>query len=170
LILIAFGSNLAGEYGAPIEVIKAAVERIDAHDDISVVSRSFIYKSAPVPLSDQPWYHNAVIAVDTDLKPFTLLATLQEIEMQFGRERDADNRNAARTLDLDIVAYDDVVMDEAGLEIPHPRMGERAFVLLPLNDIAATWRHPIHGGVISEMIAALPAGQELHKIEGGFDG
>lgn len=166
MILIALGSNLSSEYGSPLQTLEAAIARVDGHENISVVQRSFFYKSAPVPISEQPWYHNAVIAVETGLKPFTLLATLQEIEMQFGRERDGSNRNAARTLDLDIIAYHDVVLDEAGLEIPHPRMGERAFVLMPLYDVAPEWEHPVIGASIEEMLENLPTGQKLHKIEG----
>jgi len=167
LILIALGSNLPSEHGTPLQTLEAAIARIDAHDDISVVSCSPVYKSAPVPISDQPWYHNAVIAVNAELKPFTLLATLQEIEMQFGRERDAGNQNAARTLDLDIVGYHGQVVDEGGLTVPHPRMAERAFVLMPLYDVAPEWIHPVTGASIGEMLEALPEGQALHKIEGG---
>ena len=165
MILIALGSNLPSKFGAPLETLQAAIQRIDAHDDIRVFGRSAIYKSAPVPVSDQPWYHNAVIAVDTSLKPFTLLAVLQEIEVEFGRFRVANDRNAPRTLDLDIVAYDDLVIDEAGLSIPHPRMDERAFVLLPLKDVSSDWKHPISEASIGEMIENLPEGQDLHKIE-----
>jgi len=165
LILIALGSNLPSEHGTPLETLETAIARIDAHEDITVKSRSKIYKSAPVPLSDQPWYHNAVILVETGLKPFTLLASLQEIEMQFGRERDLSNRNAARTLDLDVIAYDDLVINEAGLEIPHPRLADRAFVLMPLNGVAPEWKHPVSGASVAEMIEALPVGQELYKIE-----
>lgn len=165
MILVALGSNLPNMYGSPLETLEAAVARIDAHDDVSVVKRSLIYTSAPVPFSDQPWYHNAVIAVETELKPFTLLAVLQEIEIEFGRVRDAENQNAARTLDLDIVAYDDFVIDEAGLSVPHPRMTERAFVLMPIRDLSPEWKHPISGASISEMIEQLPEGQDLHEIE-----
>lgn len=170
MILIALGANLPSEHGEPLETLLVAMARIDAHDDVCVVARSHVYKSAPVPLSDQPWYHNAVIAVETDLKPFTLLATLQEIEVEFGRERDFSNRNAARTLDLDIIAYGDDVLDEAGLEIPHPRMAERAFVLLPLNDVSPQWEHPVSGLSIGEMIEMLPEGQDLQKIKGAEHG
>ncbi len=169
LIFIALGSNLPSVHGAPLQTLMAAIARIDAHEDISVLQRSCVYKSAPVPISDQPWYHNAVIAVESELQPFTLLAVLQEIEVEFGRVRDVENRNAARTLDLDIIAYDDLELDQAGLQIPHPRMGERAFVLLPLSDVSAEWKHPISGASIGEMIDQLPEGQDLHKIEECYD-
>ena len=165
MILIALGANLPSVYGSPLKTLTAAIECIDSHEEIAVVRRSAIYKSAPVPISDQPWYHNAVIAVETGLKPFTLLAVLQEIEINFGRERAADERNAARTLDLDIVAYHDFIIDEAGLEIPHPRMSDRGFVLFPLSDVSPEWKHPITGAFISKMIEALPKVQDIHKIE-----
>jgi len=170
LILVALGSNLPSEHGDPLATLMAGIARIDAHDDIAVVARSAVYKSAPVPISGQPWYHNAVISIETDLKPFTLLASLQEIEAVFGRERDASNRNAARTLDLDVIAYDNLVIDEVGLEIPHPRMGERAFVLLPLCDVGPHWKHPISGLSVAEMIDGLPLGQEIVKIDEVNDG
>ena len=166
MILIALGSNLPSSYGSPLETLEAAIAQIDAHDDLSVLACSAVYKSAPVPVSDQPWYHNSVISVETDLKPFTLLAVLQEIEIMFGRVRDAEERNAARTLDLDIISYDDCVIDEAGLQIPHPRMVERAFVVLPLCDIAPEWEHPVSGLSVAKMVDALPAGQDIQKIEG----
>jgi len=165
LILIALGANLPSEYGDPLKTLHAAIVRIDAHEGVHVVARSHVYKSAPVPLSDQPWYHNAVIAVETDLTPLPLLLMLQEIEVDFGRRRDDGDRNAARTLDLDIVAYHDVVMDEAGLEIPHPRMADRAFVLLPIRDVSPRWQHPVSEAFIADMIDGLPDGQDLHKIE-----
>ena len=150
LILIALGANLPSVYGSPLKTLMAAIECIDSHEEIAVVRRSAIYKSAPVPISDQLWYHNAVIAVETGLKPFTLLAVLQEIEINFGRERAAGERNAARTLDLDI---------------PHPRMSDRGFVLFPLSDVSPEWKHPITGAFISKMIEALPKVQDIHKIE-----
>ena len=169
MILIALGANLPSRYGAPLETLTAAMDRIDAHENIAVIARSNVYKSAPVPISDQPWYHNAVIAVETDLKPFTLLTNLQEIETDFGRERADGDRNAARVLDLDMIAYDDVVIDEAGLEIPHPRMDDRAFVLLPLSDVSPKWKHPVSRACIGEMVAALPDDQVIQKIDGDRD-
>lgn len=167
MILVALGSNLPSHYGSPVETLEAAFVQLSQHEAIDVIARSDVYMSAPVPVSDQPWYHNAVIAVETDLKPFTLLAVLQEIEADFGRERalGSEGRNAARTLDLDIIGYHDVVLDEVGLEVPHPRMAGRAFVLYPLCDVAPDWVHPVSGGSVSSMIDGLPDGQDIRKLE-----
>lgn len=165
MILIAFGANLPSAYGSPLETLREAIRQLDSLSNISVISVSNIYISAPVPISDQPWYHNGVLAVDTDLEPRALLDVLQGVEADFGRER--GERNAARVLDLDIVAYNDAVLDDEGLQIPHPRMAERAFVVMPLRDIAPEWQHPVTGLSMAKIIEALPAGQNIQKIEAG---
>lgn len=99
-----------------------------------------------------------MIAVATGLRPADLLSILHEVEAEFGRTRNI--RNEARILDLDLVAYDDLVTDGATPPaLPHPRMHERAFVLLPLSDIAPDWKHPSTGISLPDLIAALPADQ-----------
>lgn len=158
------GSNLSGCYGSPAGALVAAVAAIDACDGVRVIAQSPVYKSAPVPISDQPWYHNSVIAVETLLEPLDLLKVLQGVEVRFGRERVDGERNAARTLDLDIIAYHDVVLGDVDLEIPHPRMADRAFVLLPLYDVEPKWKHPVSGLCIEEMVELLPEGQDIQRI------
>lgn len=109
-------------------------------------------------MSDQPWFVNGVAAVSTGLNPAGLLSVLHEVEAEFGRTRTL--RNEARILDLDLIAYDELVTDGATPPtLPHPRMHERAFVLLPLSDIAPDWRHPATGAALPDLIAALSAGQ-----------
>ncbi len=99
-----------------------------------------------------------MIAVATGLNPADLLSLLHEVEAEFGRTRSI--RNEARLLDLDLVAYDDLVTDGGTPPtLPHPRMHERAFVLFPLSDIAPDWKHPATGIDLSDLIAALPADQ-----------
>ncbi|MFK7839218.1 MAG: 2-amino-4-hydroxy-6-hydroxymethyldihydropteridine diphosphokinase [Bdellovibrionales bacterium] len=169
MIFIALGANLPSDYGGPLQTLCAAINRLEVHDDLEVLKRSNIYKSAPVPLSDQPWYPNAIVSIDTDLKPFTLMAVLQEIEIDFGRKRDTANRNAARTLDLDIITYHDLVIEDQNLQIPHPRMHDRAFVLLPLKDVSSNFVHPASGACIDEMIKGLSGNQDCQKIEGCYD-
>jgi 2-amino-4-hydroxy-6-hydroxymethyldihydropteridine diphosphokinase len=106
---------------------------------------------------------NAVASLTSALPPRELLAALHDVEAEFGRERSL--RNASRTLDLDLLAYEDAVIDEpGGLVLPHPRLGERAFVLLPLAEIAPGWRHPVSGRTAGEMLADLPAGQAVEKL------
>jgi 2-amino-4-hydroxy-6-hydroxymethyldihydropteridine diphosphokinase len=117
-----------------------------------------------VPPSDQPDYINGVLQVDTRMPPDVLLRVLHGVEGAFGRCR--GERNAVRTLDLDLLAYGSVTKDSsAAVEIPHPRMHERAFVLRPLADLAPSWRHPRLGLTTMEMLAAVPPGQIALPIE-----
>jgi 2-amino-4-hydroxy-6-hydroxymethyldihydropteridine diphosphokinase len=106
-----------------------------------------------VPASDQPDFINAVVIVESPFEPAALLALLHRVEASFGRIRAV--RNEARVLDLDLLAWNDRV-SAADPSLPHPRLHERAFVLLPLRDVAPAWRHPISGKSVSEMIADLP--------------
>jgi 2-amino-4-hydroxy-6-hydroxymethyldihydropteridine diphosphokinase len=116
-----------------------------------------------VPISDQPWYVNAVVEAATALAPEALLALLHEVEREFGRVR--REVNAARILDLDLLAYGDLVRDGPGPPVlPHPRLAERAFVLLPLADLRPDWRHPATGESIRALIARLPADQVTRRL------
>jgi 2-amino-4-hydroxy-6-hydroxymethyldihydropteridine diphosphokinase len=153
LILIALGSNLPGRYGSSEAVIRAALVRLkDLGLDVRAVSR--LWRTAPVPVSDQPWYVNAAVCVQTALAPEALMALLQGIEAEFGRVR-SGLHNEARILDLDLLAYEGQVFERAGLVLPHPRLQERAFVLYPLLDIAPDWIHPVLGRSIAQMIEGL---------------
>jgi 2-amino-4-hydroxy-6-hydroxymethyldihydropteridine diphosphokinase len=166
MILLGLGSNLVTErYKTSCDVLKASINYL-LNRNIKVEGLSSWYRSAPVPVSDQPWFVNAVAKVSTALTPRELLAALHDVEAEFGRVRSV--RNASRTLDLDLLAYDDVVIDDpCGLVLPHPRLGERAFVLLPLAEIAADWRHPVSGRTAGEMLAELPGGQAVEKLSEG---
>lgn len=163
MILIALGSNLAHpEVGPPAAVLDAALDEMLAAG-IRVLSVSRYFASAPVPASDQPCYVNAVTEVETELPPEALLARLHEIEAAFGRER--GEANAPRILDLDLLAYGtEVTAPDDALQLPHPRLAERAFVLLPLWDLAPDWRHPVTGRSVREMLAELPEGQEIQPL------
>jgi 2-amino-4-hydroxy-6-hydroxymethyldihydropteridine diphosphokinase len=153
MILVGLGANLPGDHGAPATTIEAAIEALN-RGACRVVARSRLYESPPWPQpSDQPWYVNAVVRIATDLQPEALLARLHEIERAFGRVRGA--RNEARTLDLDLLDHDGAV--RAGdPTLPHPRLADRAFVLLPLRDVAPDWRHPVDGRTVSRLLSALP--------------
>lgn len=163
MILIGLGANLPSPlWGRPPATLVAAIAALEA-EGIAVTARSALYESAPVPASGQPWFVNAVIAVQTDLGPEALLETLLGLEARFGRERRAPG--AARVLDLDLIAYDDMVTPaDAHPALPHPRMHDRAFVLLPLKEIAPGWVHPRLGRTLEQLIDALPAGQELRPL------
>ncbi len=159
MILLAFGSNLDGPCGTPEQAVSSCAAHVMPEFGIHVVKRSAIWMTAPVPVSDQPPYANAVAQVETNLMPEELMDALKRIEVRFGRKSAA--RNAARTLDLDILAYRGLRIQSDALAVPHPRLHERGFVLFPLREIAPHWRHPAMNLTVSEMIARLPADQIL---------
>lgn len=138
---VALGANI----GDPLRQIEAGFAALDALPDTRLIARSSLYRSAPVGYADQPDFTNAVALIDTGLSPHALLEALLAIERAHGRIRDFPN--APRTLDLDIVLYGGLVLHEPGLTIPHARMLERAFVLLPLAEIAPDAVVPGHGRV-----------------------
>lgn len=165
MIFIGLGANLSSSFGEPEETLYAAMEAIDGASGVHVIRRSSIWLSAPVPISDQPWYRNAVIAIETELTVSELMRLLQAVEHNFGRVRVEGQRNAPRVLDLDILSFNDEVYDSSALYVPHPRMHERAFVLYPLQEIAAGWKHPVLKRSIDDLIALLPEGQEIKRAE-----
>lgn len=164
-ILIGLGSNLAlPGIGQPRAVLEAALAAL-AERGIAVRARSRWYESAPVPISDQPWFVNGVALLDTGLPPDRLLAELHAVERAFGRQRRVVNE--ARPLDLDLLAYGDRVADGPQPPVlPHPRLAQRAFVLLPLAELRPHWRHPATGVGIDDLIAALPADQVARPLPG----
>ena len=166
-ILIGIGANLSSErFGTPREACEAAVHALDSTEGVRVVARSRWFESEPVPVSDQPWFINGVVQVETTLAPQALLEALHAIEAQFGRVRTV--LNAPRVLDLDLLAYGDVVVENnggGGAEIPHPRLENRAFVLLPLGDVAPDWVHPQTRRTRAEMVVNLPADQVCRALE-----
>ena len=153
--LISIGGNLPGPgRKASIDMCRAAVSRLDLLPGIRLCGLSRWFLTAPVPPSGQPDYVNAVAALLVDTDPAVLLRQLMAIEAACGRVRGAPN--AARTVDLDIVAMGDLVRAAPDPILPHPRAHERAFVLLPLLDVAPGWIHPALGQTGRELLAALP--------------
>ena len=168
LILIGLGANLPGADGAsPIETLDAALVELDRLG-VGVVRRSRWFRSAPVPKSDQPWFFNGAAIVEFDDGPLNLLSILQRVENKFGRIR--RTRNEARILDLDILAFGDLVSETRetrvapGLVLPHPELQNRAFVLVPMADVVADWRHPVSRQSLDEMIACLPPDQLIEPV------
>ena len=131
---IALGANLASWAGSPEATLSAAVSRLAALGRIT--KQSSLYSTEPVGFADQPRFVNAVVAFETELGPRNLLNALLAIEREFGRDRSAGFPNGPRTLDLDILLLDDLEIHEPDLDLPHPRLAERFFVLVPLNEIA----------------------------------
>lgn len=162
MIFIGLGANLPSRAGAPRDTLAAALADLE-RAGVRVLGRSAWVETAPVPVSDQPWFVNAVAAVETRLPPTDLLALLHRIEADYGRERTVVN--GARTLDLDLLSYHDMVNGgpEAPL-LPHPRLAERAFVLRPLAELAPDWRHPATGRPIGELLAGLDPAQETRPL------
>ncbi len=141
-VFIALGSNLVN----PARQIMLAFDAIACLPETSLCSRSSLYLTAPVGYADQPDFINAVIKINTGLAPKPLLAALLDIEQRQGRKRTF--RNAPRVIDLDILLYDELILDESELTLPHPRMHERAFVLMTLLEIAPEINIPGHGPAI----------------------
>jgi 2-amino-4-hydroxy-6-hydroxymethyldihydropteridine diphosphokinase len=156
MILIALGSNLSGAAGTPLENCERALAALETRG-VRVTRRSRWYKTPPWPPSDQPWFTNGVVAVETALGPADLLATMHDVERAMGRTRAAGVVNAARVIDLDLIDYNGIVRDTAPPLLPHPRLNGRAFVLRPLAELAPDWRHPKTGQSMNDLLAELPA-------------
>ena len=160
MIFIGLGANLPSQYGTPAETLERAKEVFSDYD-MNIIKSSRTYLSAPVPVSDSPWYANAVVSISTPLSSNDLLYRLNDIEAKFGRVR--TYRNAPRVLDLDIIAYEHEVIGEDGdfLCLPHPRMHDRAFVLKPLLELSSNWVHPKTKQSIEQLICEGEATQAL---------
>jgi 2-amino-4-hydroxy-6-hydroxymethyldihydropteridine diphosphokinase len=163
-VFVALGANLPHPvYGPPIETLPRTLDRLQAEITGQIVRRSGWYRSQPVPPSDQPWYINAVAELATTLDPSGLLSALHRVEDIFGRTR--SERNEPRLVDLDLIDFRGQVSPAPGWPVlPHPRCHERAFVLLPLREIAADWRHPVSGETIDALISRLPPGQVIERL------
>ena len=147
---IGLGANLPSKIGPPESTLAAAFARLEELDAITACSS--LYSTAPVGFAEQPRFLNAVVTLETELTPFQLLGALLKIEREFGRDRLSAIPNGPRTLDLDILLYDDFVIGGASLVIPHERLQERAFVLVPLNEIAAHAIDPRTGSRVSQLL------------------
>lgn len=167
MIYLGVGANLpSAQFSSPRETLEAAMADL-GKGGVVPVGVSGWYESAPVPLSDQPWYVNAVYCVETGLDAAALLDTLHSIEAEYGRVRGAIN--AARVIDLDLLDFrGEIRMGGDGPILPHPRMHERGFVLYPLRDVAPGWRHPVSGASIDSMITALDPGQMV-RLQGSVE-
>lgn len=164
MILLGLGGNLSREKDAPPAVtLKCALQALEAAG-VQVVQRSSWYLTRPVPDDGQPWYTNGVARVATDRHPEGLLDLLLAVERGLGRVR--ERKNAPRTIDLDLLGYHDLVRagGAGALSVPHPRMHERAFVLVPLVEILPDWRHPRLHATARELLAALQQDDSIERL------
>lgn len=147
-IYIAIGSNL----GDKLSNCRKGIELLETFG-AKLLACSHFYKTEPVDYADQDWFINAVIKADTDLAPLPLLKALKSVEKKAGRVETV--RFGPRVLDMDIIFYDDLIMDESGLTIPHPRMHKRRFVLTPICDIEPNLVHPMLKQTMADLLKQL---------------
>jgi 2-amino-4-hydroxy-6-hydroxymethyldihydropteridine diphosphokinase len=150
-VYLSLGSNLGDREGS----LRAAVERLD------VRHASPIYETSPVDFTEQPFFLNMVVETATELTPLQYLARTQAIEREFGRVRGIPK--GPRVIDIDILMFGTRLVQTSRLEVPHPRMHERRFVLTPFADLAPDLRHPVTGQTIREMLDALPEGDLVQR-------
>lgn len=150
---IGMGANLPGPGGPPAATLAAAAERLGTLG--RVAARSSLYSTTPVGFAGQPRFFNAAIALATELEPRALLEALLDMEREFGRDRSTAIPNGPRTLDLDILLIDGVAVSEPGLEVPHPRLAERGFALIPLAEIAPQASDPRTGITVAQWLQRL---------------
>jgi len=161
-VYLSLGSNL----GDRVANLHAAIDRLKKAGRITRVS-SF-YETEPVEFTAQPWFLNCALELETDASPQQLMAAILEIEQNMGRTR--TQTKGPRVIDLDILLFGNLTLDENGLTIPHPALHQRRFVLEPLSEIAPGVLHPVLKRTILELRDALPSGQALRKAGRGFDG
>jgi len=150
---IGLGANLPSPAGPPGVTLAAAARWLCSLGNVK--QQSSLYRTEPVGFADQPFFLNAVVALETDLDARNLINKLLFIEKEFGRNRSAGIPNGPRTLDLDILLWDVLEINEPDLQLPHPRMAERAFVLVPLAEIAPHLLIPGSGKTVAELLHTL---------------
>lgn len=158
---MALGGNLAGDYASSEALLEAALVRFPAAG-LRLLRRSAWWRSAAWPDPQGPEYRNGVALVEAAAGPEAVLAGLLGIEAAFNRRR--EQRNAPRTLDLDLIAYGRRVLATPVLTLPHPRAHERLFVMGPLAEIAPAWRHPVFGRTAAELARAATVGLDAHPV------
>lgn len=155
-VYLSLGSN-SGDRDA---LLARALERLTS-DDIQVVRTSAVYETEPRDFPDQAWFLNQVVEIKTSLFPKQLLSRLQKIELGLGRVR--NQWKGPRTIDIDILLYGNAIVSTPGLEIPHPRLTDRRFVLEPLAELTPDLRHPRTRQTVREMLAAVTH-QKVHRV------
>ena len=157
-VYLSLGSNL-GDRAAHIE---GAVTRL-GEKGVRIVKRSSFYQTEPVEFLAQGWFLNVAVEAETELMPRQLLRVIRQIERQLGRKRIV--RSGPRTIDIDILLFDASIIHAAELEIPHPRMTERKFVLIPMAEIAPELWHPVLHSTMSELLAATKDRSQVRRVQ-----
>jgi 2-amino-4-hydroxy-6-hydroxymethyldihydropteridine diphosphokinase len=158
-VYLSLGSNV----GNRLSNLRAAIAALGGLGKVTAVS-SF-YETEPVEYTQQPWFVNCAVALQTEKMPKQLLAGVMKIERDLGRKRNPQQPKGPRPIDIDILLFGASVIDTADLQIPHPAMQRRRFVLDPLAEIAPEERHPVLKKTIRELRDSLPPGQRLQKLE-----
>ena len=156
---VGLGSNL----GDKTENIRRALDMLDSADDVSVLIVSSFYETEPEGYEDQDWFVNAVSQIETALSPPELLKLFKEIEQSIGREESV--RWGPRKIDLDLLLYDQLCFESQKITVPHPRMHQRAFVLVPLAEIAANIIHPVLGKTIEDLLGELVTAKNVRLLK-----
>ncbi|ESQ89525.1 hypothetical protein ABAC460_11660 [Asticcacaulis sp. AC460] len=164
-VLIAYGSNLSSGTETASQAFDRLVKTLRMRGlFINKISR--LWQSQAWPNAQDPAYVNAILSVKTRLQPTELLKLLHDVECEFGRVRGL-KKNAPRVIDLDLIAYERVILDGAdGIIVPHPRAADRGFVMGPLTDILPGWVHPLSGRTATELFAAVTVARDAHPLAG----
>jgi 2-amino-4-hydroxy-6-hydroxymethyldihydropteridine diphosphokinase len=157
-VFVGIGSNL----GVPTENCEEAIRLLNTLPKIKIIDRSSLYESEPVGEISQNWFINATVAIKTSLDPKRLLAKFLEIENDLGRKR--REKWGPRVIDLDMLVYENYVINSNALTLPHPEMTKRRFVLLPLSEFAGDYLHPIENKTINDLLKKLPENPKVRKI------
>ncbi len=158
LAYIGIGSNL----GTPLENCQRSLNLLENHPEISVLSRSSFYETEPIGPQDQNWFLNSVAEISTDMEPIPLLDALLAIEVAMGRIR--KERWGPRIIDLDILLYGNSVIKTSRLEIPHPEINRRRFVLAPLAELVPKLIHPTARKTIQRLLSELPEDKKVVRL------
>ena len=151
MVFLSLGSNLGDRVG----FVQQATSLLGAHSDINIVSTSSFYESEPWKMDSENWFVNAVVQISTTLSPEDLLNECQRIETQLGRPVNREGEYSDRTIDIDIIFYDNLILNNERLTIPHRYFHKRAFMLVPMLEIAEDFVHPFFGKTVESLYDAL---------------